>query len=162
MYGAGKCRLCRMTANLPRDKTGARHLVQPGEGPIDKPVEQIRRTVAQFFRVSRKRYLKRAQGFLDDDLRAIFRKPDRLQRPTSPALTLLRHHRRFLEAAVRNRVRPRDPHVVADLLDKIRQRLAALGLVYPDDERERTLAELLGLVLHKTELFHRFGTFREV
>lgn len=158
----GALRKIAYVGRLARSYGGRAPQLQPGEGQIDEPVEQIRRTVAQFFRVSRKRYLKRAQGYLDDDLRAIFRKPERLQRPSSPALKLLRHHRQFLEASVRNRVRPKDPHVVADLLEKVRQRLTALGLVFPDDERERTLAELLGFVLHKAELFHRFGTFREV
>jgi hypothetical protein len=135
--------------------------IEPGDGLIDAPVEEIRRTVAQFFRTSRKRYLKRAQGFLDDELSAIFREPARLQRPSSPAVALLRRHRKFLDASVRDRVHPKDPLVVADLLDKVRMRLNALGLVYLDEEHDRTLAELYGLVLHKTLNFQRFSTFRD-
>jgi hypothetical protein len=135
--------------------------IAPGDGLIDAPVEEIRRTVAQFFRVGRQRYLKRAQGFLDDDLAAIFRKPDRLLRPMTEAVTLLRRQRKFVEASVRARVHPKDQRVVADLLEKIRVRLNALGLVYLDEEHDRTLAELYGLVLHKTLLFNRIGTFRD-
>ena len=135
--------------------------ISPAEGLIDAPVEQIRRTVAQFFRTGRKRYLQRAQGFLDDELEAIFREPGRLQRPATPAATLLRRQRKFLEASVRTRARVKDPHVVGDLLDKIRLRLNVLGLVYLDEEYDRTLAELYGLVLHKTLNFQRFATFRE-
>jgi hypothetical protein len=135
--------------------------IAAGEGTIDKPLEEIRLTVAQFFRVGRKRYLKRAQGFLDDELSAIFREPRRLQRPSTAAAALLRRQRKFIEASVIDRVRPKDVRAVGDLLDKIRVRLHALGLVYLDDEHDRTLAELYGLVLYKTLLFHRFGTFRE-
>jgi hypothetical protein len=135
--------------------------IAPGDGLIDAPVEEIRRTVAQFFRVGRQRYLKRAQGFLDDDLAGIFRKPDRLLRPMTEAVTLLRRQRKFVEASVRARVHPKDQRVVADLLEKIRVRLNALGLVYLDEEHDRTLSELYGLVLHKTLLFNRFGTFRD-
>jgi hypothetical protein len=136
-------------------------VVEPGTGLIDAPVEAIRKTVAQFFRMSRTRYLKAAQGYIDDDLRAMFHAPGRLQRPASPALKLLGRYRKFIENSVRDRVRPKDPRVVSDLLDKIRSRLKALPLVYPDDEQARCLAELHGLVLHKTLLFHRFGVFRE-
>ena len=157
----GALRKIAFAGRLVRLYGGQAPVIGPGEGQIDAPLESIGRTVAQFFRLSRTRYLKRAQGFLDDDLAAIFRRPARLQRPATPARTLLRRQRNFLESSVRARVRPKDPHVVADILEKIRSRLNSLALVYLDEEHDRTLAELYGLVLHKTMLFHRFGTFRE-
>jgi hypothetical protein len=133
--------------------------VEPGAGLIEAPVGEIEKTVAQFFRVSRKRYLRTAEGFVDDDLRAIFRAPARLQRRTVPATRVLGRNRKFIESSVRERVRP-DQHVVGDLLDKIRARLKFLGLVCVEEEQHRALAELYGLVLHKAVLFTRFGTFR--
>jgi ribosomal 50S subunit-associated protein YjgA (DUF615 family) len=158
----GALRKIAFVGRLVRNIGGLAPAVEPGAGLVDAPVQEIRRTVAQFFRVGRKRYLKRAQGYVDDDLRGIFRSVERLQRPSTPAATLLRRHRKFIEASVRNRAHPKDPHVVADLLDKIRGRLKALGLVHLDEERDRALAELYGLVLQKTLLFTRFGTFRDV
>ena len=158
----GALRKIAFAGRLVRLYGGQAPHVGPGMGLIDKPLEEIGRTVSQFFRLSRNRYLKRAQGFLDDDLLAVFRRPDRLQRPSTPALTLLRRQRKFLEASVRSRIRPKDSRVVGDILDKIRSRLNTLGLVYLDDEHDRALAELYGLVLHKTLLFNRFGTFRDV
>ena len=132
----------------------------PREGFIDAPYQTIRKTVAQFFRVSRKRYFQGAHGYIDDELEAIFRRPGRLQRTFLPAPTLLRKYRRFIESSIRERVRPRDPELICDLLDKVRVRVKALGLVYLKEEQDRALAELYGLVLHKTVLFSRFGMFR--
>ena len=136
-------------------------IIAPGSGLIDVPVEEVRKTVAQFFRISRSRYLRAAEGYLDDDLRRIFRTRGRTQRRCLAASTLLRHHRQFVEAAVARRLRMRDRHTVVDLLDKIRSRVKTLGLVYLVEEEHRTLSELYGLVLHKALLFQKFGTFRD-
>jgi hypothetical protein len=134
--------------------------VEPGSGLCDAPVGEIRKTVAQFFRISRTRYLRSAAGYLDDELRSLFRVGGRLKRRALPATRLLSRNRKFIESSVRERVHAKDPHVVGDLLDKIRARLRFLGLVYLEEEADRTLAELYGLVLHRTVLFTRFGTFR--
>jgi len=133
--------------------------VEPGSGLLDLPVERIRKTVAQFFRISRSRYLRAADGYLDDDLRQIFHSPGRRQN-AAPARDLLRRYRKFIEASVCERVRPRDSRSVTDLLDKLRSRFGALGLVYDVEEQDKALAELYGLVLHKSFVFNRFGTFR--
>ncbi|MBI4699772.1 MAG: hypothetical protein HY744_01175 [Deltaproteobacteria bacterium] len=148
--------VARLVETHGRDKP----VVDAGSGALDMPLEQMNKTVAQFFRLSRKRYLRLAEGYLDDDLRALFR-PRGRRLNVVPALRLLRRHRKFIESSVREHVRPREGHVVGDLLDKIRGRIGAMGLVYDDDKRDRALAELYGLVLHKTVLFNRFNTFRD-
>ncbi|MBN2362426.1 MAG: hypothetical protein JXR83_23440 [Deltaproteobacteria bacterium] len=133
--------------------------VEPGSGVLDLPVERIRKTVAQFLRIGRTRYLRAADGYLDDDLRRIFHNPGRRQR-VALARDLLRRYRKFIEFSVNKRVRPHDARAVTDLLDKVRSRLVALGLVYDVDDQDKALAELYGLILHKSFVFHRFGTFR--
>jgi hypothetical protein len=156
----GALRKIAYVAKLAESYGGRTPAVEPGSGLIDAPVEEIRKTVAQFFRVRSTRYLRSAAGYLDDELRGVFRVADRLKRRTLPATRLLSRNRKFIESSVRERVRPKDPHVVADLVDKIRGRLKFLGLVYLEEEEDRALAELYGIVLHKTVLFSRFGTFR--
>lgn len=156
----GALRKIAYVAKLVESHGGRTPAVEPGSGLIDAPVGEIRKTVAQFFRVRWTRYLRSAAGYLDDELRGTFRAADRLKRRVRPATQLLSRNRRFIESSVRERVRPKDQHVVADLVDKIRARLKFLGLVYLEEEEDRALAELYGIVLHKTVLFSRFGTFR--
>jgi hypothetical protein len=158
---AGALRKIAFVAKVVADYGTKAPVDAPGSGPVDVPVEEIRKTVAQFFRISRSRYLRAAAGYLDDDLRRTFRIRGRTQRQCLAATTLLRGHRKFIEASVVRRLRLRDPHTVSDLLDKIRSRVKALGLVYLVEEEHRALAELHGLVLHKALLFQKFGTFRD-
>lgn len=133
--------------------------VEPGSGLLDLPVERIHKTVAQFFRIGRTRYLRAADGYIDDELRRIFHNRGRRQH-VEPASELLRRYRKFIETSICARVRPRDSRAVTDLLDKTRNRLKALQLVYDVDEQDKALAELYGLLLHKSFVFNRFGTFR--
>jgi len=105
--------------------------------------------------------LRAAHGYLDDDLRWIFRVRGSAHRPIVAAARLLRRHRKFIADAVSRRLKRRDARVVGDLLDKVRSRVKALGLVYLEDDECRTLAELFGLVLHKAVLFEKLGTFRD-
>ena len=157
----GALRKIALVGKLVRTYGGRPPATGAGSGAIDRPLDEMRLTVAQFFRVGRGRYLRNAQGFVDDELAGIFRSPRRLQKPTTSATTILARQRKFVESSVRERVRPKDPGVVADVLDKIAARLRVLGLVYLDEEHDRVLAELHGLVLTKTWMFHRFGTFRD-
>lgn len=157
----GALRKIALAARLVRQYGGRTPAIRSGGAAIHGPLDEFRQTVAQFFRVARRRYMKHAQGFLDDELEGIFRTPGRLKKPTTAAAALLLRHRKFIEASVRARVRPKDPQVAADVLDKIAHRLKAIDLVYFDDEQDRVLAELYGMVLVKTLLFHRFGVFRE-
>lgn len=156
----GAQRKIAYVAELIAEYGSAEPQIAAGSGLVDVPVENIRKTVAQFFRISRSRYLRQTQGYLDDELRRIFRQRSRTQNRAFAASTLLRRHRKFIETSVRRQLRPRDNYVVGDLLDKIRARVQALSLVYWEHEEHRTLAELYGLVLHKTLLFQKFGTFR--
>lgn len=157
---SGALRKLNYVGRLINTYGGRPPVVAPGTGCIDVPVAEIRQTVAQFFRMSRKRYLRSAGGYFDDDLMEIFRPGSaRLLRPTAKAATLLSRQRRFLEASIRTRVRPKDPRVVGDVLEKVRSRLKVLDLVYAKEEQDRTLAEIYGLVLHKVVLFNRFGAF---
>jgi hypothetical protein len=158
---AGALRKISFVAELVAQYGNEPAVVAPGSGLVDVPVEEIRKTVAQFFRISRSRYLRAAQGYLDDDLRRIFRTRGRTQRRCLAASTLLRRHRKFVETSVVRRLRLRDRYTVSDLLDKIRSRVKVLGLVYLVEEEPRALAELHGLVLHKALLFQKFGTFRD-
>jgi hypothetical protein len=157
----GALRKIAFVEKLVQEYGDATPVVEPGSGMVDVPCEEIRKTVAQFFGLSRRRYLRAAQGFIDDDLLQIFRKPGRLKRRTERAGRLLTRNRQFIETSVTRRVRPKDAYVVSDLLEKIRQRLRFLKLIYLEEEEGRKLSQLHGLVLHKTLLFKLFNIFRE-
>jgi hypothetical protein len=137
-----------------------RPLLESDSQPLHMPVSDIKQTVAEFFHISRRRYLAAAEGFMDPELLQIFAKPDRLKSETITASLLVARSRVFIEQVVKRRANIKDKHLVSDIIDKINERVRDLNLVYRQRDEARVLAELLALVLIKARNFTLFNTFR--
>ncbi len=124
------------------------------------PVEEIKKTVGEFFRISPRRYLFNADGYIDPELKSIFRVAGRIQKPTLPSCNLINRHRHFIEKTVVAQSRISDPRVVREIIAKVATRLKVLKLVYLKENEERTLAMLTSMILLKTISFKLFNTFK--
>jgi hypothetical protein len=124
------------------------------------PVEEIKQTVGEFFRISPRRYFFNADGYMDPELKTIFRVPGRIQKPTLPSCQLINRHRLFIEKTVVAQSRINDRLVVKEILTKVISRLKALKLVYLEGNEERTLAMLTSMILLKTVSYKLFNTFK--
>jgi hypothetical protein len=120
----------------------------------------LEQTVAEFFHISRRRYLAAAEGFMDPELLQIFAPQGRLKSETVTASLLVARKRKFIEQVVKRRANIKDRCLVPDIVDKINERVRDLGLVYRERDEARALAELLALVLIKARNFTLFTTFR--
>ena len=156
----GAMRKLHFVGRLIRTYRGRRPLADTSTQVLHKPVSEIKSTVAEFLHISPRRYLKGAEGFIDPELLQVFARPGRLQSETAPAAQLVVRSRKFIEGVVQRRAGIKEPHLAADILDKINLRVRALGLVYRQRDEARVLAELLALVLIKARNFALFNTFR--
>jgi len=130
-----------------------------GKG-LHLPVEEMKQTTADFFRISPRMYILNAEGYLDPELRTIFRSPGRIKKPTQPSWALVNRYRVFIEKTVVSQSRIKDPAVVREIIAKMASRLKTMGLVCLEDEEDRALAMLTGLVLLKAVSFRLFGRFK--
>jgi len=137
---------------------GKRNYASDNGRNLHVPASEIGATVAEFFHVSGRRYVFGPNGYVDHDLKEVFRAAGRLQKPTLPAASLLNRHRLFIEKTVAAQIGLRDARPVRDILDKVAARLRALRLVYLEAEEERTLAALASFVTLKALAFKMFGT----
>jgi hypothetical protein len=124
------------------------------------PVEEIKQTVGEFFKISPRRYLPNAEGYMDPELKSIFRIPGRMKKPFYKSHLLVNRYRHFIERTVINQSHIGDPRIVKEILTKVISRLKALKLVYAHDEGDKCLAMVTSLVLLKTVSFKLFNTFR--
>ncbi|MBI5480253.1 MAG: putative zinc-binding metallopeptidase [Deltaproteobacteria bacterium] len=161
-YGGrpGALRKLTFVLRLIKQYSKKKPLLESDSQPLHMPVSDIKQTVAEFFHISRRRYLAAAEGFMDPELLQIFAKPDRLKSETITASLLVARSRVFIEQVVKRRANIKDKHLVSDILDKINERVRDLGLVYRQRDEARVLAELLALVLIKARNFALFNTFR--
>jgi hypothetical protein len=161
-YGGrpGALRKLTFVLRLIKQYSGKRPLLDSDSQPMHMPVSEIKQTVAEFFHISRRRYLAAAEGFMDPELQQIFSKPDRLKSETVTASLLVARSRKFIEQVVKRRANIKDRSLVPDIIDKINERVRDLGLVYRERDEARVLAELLALVLIKARNFTLFNTFR--
>lgn len=137
---------------------------QPGNGetqkPLHMPVEEIKETVAEFLKINPRRYLLNAEGYIDGDLKCIFKLPGRIRKESAEAWRLVQRYRVFIEHAVTRQTKIKDPVPVRELVNKAFTRLKALNMVYLVEEEEKALAEITGLIMHKTLSYKVFNTFR--
>lgn len=124
------------------------------------PLEQMKQTVAEFFKISPRRYLYYADGYFDPELKAIFRSPGRIKKPTLPSWMLVNRYRLFIEKAVNGQSKTKDPTVSRELIKKVFSRLKVLNLVYREDEEQKTLALLTSFILAKTLTYTLYNTFK--
>jgi len=114
-------------------------------------VEEVKETVAQFMRARPARYYRKATGYLDPDLKTLFRKQPRI----ASRRALFRDYERaenFIRAQkvpLINRVAywvGVDNTVAHDLIDKCIHRVRALNLWIEREQREKKLMELTAYI----------------
>ena len=121
--------------------------VQTDEGWKLEPYEQVKLTVAQFMKAKPQRYYHKATGYVDPDLKDLFRtQPTRLNRRELfnkfiRAEAVIRIHKQQLLKRVAYWIGV-DTTVVFDLLDKLMARAKALNLWLDRAYDERKLVEL--------------------
>jgi hypothetical protein len=157
---AGALKKLQFAGRVIRAYRGRRPLLDNANQPLHRPISDIKETVAELFHISPRRYLNAAEGFIDPELLQVFARPGRLKSATAPAAKMVVRSRKFIESVVQRRAGIKEPHLAADLLDKVDARVRALGLVYRQRDEARVLAELLAVVLVKSRNFTHFNTFR--
>jgi hypothetical protein len=126
-------------------------LVEIDEGWKLEPYEDVKQTVAQFMRAKPNRYYHKATGYVDPDLKDLFRgQPARLGRRElftkfMRAEQFIKAHKQQLITRVGYWVGV-DTTVVFDLLDKMMARAKALNLWLERAQEERKLVELTSYV----------------
>ncbi len=128
---------------------------------LDEPVEALEKTIAQFLRARTGKYRRRATGYVDPDLKKLFRRAParpRNRRAYTPVVEFIRYHRLNLV----NQVAPWtgvDPIVVQDLLDKCASRARALKLVLKNEDWEKLSAAFTAYLALRCHAFANSGQF---
>jgi hypothetical protein len=126
-------------------------LVETDEGWKIEPYEDVKLTVAQFMKAKPNRYYYRATGYVDPDLKDLFRaQPVRANRRElyskfMRAEHFIKLHKQQLLTRVSYWVGV-DTTVVFDLLDKLMTRAKALNLWLEKAQEEKKLVELTSYV----------------
>jgi hypothetical protein len=118
---------------------------------LDEPISELKITLATFLKAPLGKYRRSATGYVDADLRKLFRRtPNRsadLQN-FQPAEEFIREHKPYLINRVGAWVKV-EPLVIKDLIDKYQYRSRDLRLVLNRKDTERILVELAcSLTLH--------------
>ncbi len=125
--------------------------VEVDEGWKIEPYKQVKLTVAQFMKAKPNRYYHRATGYVDPDLKDLFRaQPTRLNRRElyskfMRAEAFVKAHKQQLLTRVAYWVGV-DNAVVFDLLDKLMTRAKALDLWMDRAQEEKKLVELTSYI----------------
>lgn len=125
-----------------------------------EPLGDFKITLGQFFKLrSLRSYATGATGYIDPDLKAMFRtrrvnrKPDRKRdRAYVNVNHFISRHKRSIVAQVRRWVGV-DEKVVTDLMDKCRVRADALDLWIKLAEREKKLVEFTSYISYRCALY---------
>jgi hypothetical protein len=127
-------------------------------------VEDIRMTVAQFMRAKPSRYYHRATGYVDPDLKAMFRAEPRIAnrralfRDYQRAETFLREHKQSLITRVSYWVGV-DTTCVYDLMDKCILRAKGLNLWLEREQYDKKLVELTSYVTALCVSYRETGVY---
>jgi hypothetical protein len=131
---------------------------------LDEPLDTVKDTLAHFLRARPVRYRRRATGYVDDDLRALFRHPPRgltartRQRHYQRAADFLREQRRVLVARI-GYWTGADEVVVTDLIDKCVARSRALDLWLKLDDGDKKLVEVTSYLTVLTRNFQEHDKY---
>lgn len=125
-----------------------------------EPLSEFKMTVAQFFKLrSTHAFRRRATGYIDPDLKALFAQPRPIlrgnrkrERDYVHADNFIRKHKRAIVTQVSRWTGVSDV-VVTDLLDKCSARSHALDLWVRKDQRERKLVEFTSFVSYRCALY---------
>ncbi len=129
-----------------------------------EPYQEVKLTVAQFMKANPRHYYAKATGYVDVDLKLIFRKqPARLNRRQlfsrfARAETFIKQHKQTLISRIANRSGV-DSAVVHDVLDKLIQRARALNLWLEKENADKKLVELTALITRMCMNYKHTGLF---
>jgi hypothetical protein len=141
----------RFADKLVRELGCTEPMVNADEGWKLEPYEQVKLTVAQFMKCKPNRYYSRATGYVDPDLKEMFRaQPQRLKRRElfskfMRAEVFIKAHKQQLLGRVPYWVGV-DDVVTFDLLDKLMTRAKALNLWLERAQEEKKLVELTAYI----------------
>jgi len=139
-------------------------LVQTDPGWMLEPYEQVKLTVAEFMHADAKRYTSTATGYVDPDLRELFRGEPRaanrrtLFRDYQRADVLLKEQKQTMLSRVSYWVGV-DSVVVADLLEKIIARARVLNLWAERAQIDKKMIELTAYVAVLCSNYKNRGTY---
>ena len=128
---------------------------------LDDPVEWLEKTVAQFLRAQTGKYRRRASGYVDPDLKRLFRRAP-LRTNSRGAYTPVTEFIRYNRPVLTNQVSQWagvDWVVVQDLLDKCAVRARALKLVLKTDDWEKTVVSFTTFLTIRCNTFANYGKF---
>lgn len=137
----------RFTDRVVKELGACPPLVKLDEGWMIEPYQEVKLTVAQFMKAKPNRYYHRATGYVDPDLKEMFRpQPQRCTRRElfgrfMRAEAFIKAHKQQLITQVAYWVGV-DSTVVFDLLDKLMTRAKALNLWVEKAQEEKKLVEL--------------------
>jgi hypothetical protein len=138
--------------------------VEINENWMLEPYGDIKQTVAQFMKAKPQRYYTKATGYVDPDLRDIFRQQPRVAKRSQLFRDFLRADA-FIKAqkqALSTRVAywvGVDPIVVTDLVEKLTTRARALNLWVDRTQHEKKLLELTSYVSVLCANYKSLGTY---
>jgi hypothetical protein len=128
---------------------------------LDEPLANMAETLATFLKASPVRYRRRAQGYVDPDMRRMFKRVStqtRASRAYLPAASLIKTNRPY----ILNRVAAWadvDTQVILDFIEKCGERSQALELLVRRDERESKLLEFGAYVSTHCAYYASSGRF---
>jgi hypothetical protein len=128
---------------------------------LDEPLANMQETLATFLKATPARYRRRAQGYVDPDLRRMFKRASprtSASRVYLPADALIRSSRPFILNRVASWADV-EGHVIQDFIEKCGERSQALELLVRRDERESKLLELVAYVSTHCAYYAATGRF---
>jgi hypothetical protein len=154
----GALRKLEFVDRLVRELRNQTPLIDQKPYPYE-PLEDFRQTLAHFLRLrSTRKYRRKATGYIDSDLRDLFRRPaplrgeQRRERDYLHADNFIRKHKRNIATRV-SRWMGVDEVVVRDLLEKCSVRTRALDLWVRKEAKEETLLEFTSYVSYRCALY---------
>jgi hypothetical protein len=160
----GALRKLEYVEQIVHELGGQEPLIENNLALIYGEVEELKLTVAEHLGAKLTAYRKKATGYIDPDLRTIFRRqprlPDarRLRREYMHAERLLREQKRVLVNRISYWVGV-DDVVVSDLIDKCAARARALDLWVKKVDHEKKLVEVTSFLTTLCVNYARVGQF---
>ncbi len=132
-----------------------------GTLPLDEPLAEVTATLAGFLKASPTRYRRRAQGYVDPDLRRMFTRASTRARVSPahlPAGTLIKTNRPYILNRVSSWANV-DSLVIQDFIEKCSERSQALDLLVRRDDRDSKLVEIVAYVSTHCAYYASTGHF---
>ncbi|HOK39797.1 MAG TPA: putative zinc-binding metallopeptidase [bacterium] len=107
------------------------------------PISELDMTVADFLKCSKRKYLKNASGFVDFDLKKIFKKNHKKYKSKYKfAVELIKENKQALIKKFIGLYNLKSKYIISDLIEKIENRLNILELVFKKVDEDNKLLDL--------------------